>query len=202
MPILYKFSIVIGALVFWFVTQRWLGKRKPLAEREIRDYILEKTSKYNDYLHGNPKTANILLVSSSFFIDVMGIFIIYWSIMGPDIKPLISLIIVFFLRQVNQAVTELPAPKGIIWRDPKVPSLFVTYGVSNDLFFSGHTALAALGALELMKLQIPVLSFLAVLIFLYEVIVVLILRAHWTMDVFTGAVTALCTFLLVNNWNF
>ena len=26
------------------------------------------------------------------------------------------------------------------------PSLLVTYGVSNDMFFSGHTAMAVLGA--------------------------------------------------------
>ena len=37
----------------------------------------------------------------------------------------------------------------MIWRSPGVPSLLVTYGVSNDLFFSGHTALAVYGAIEL-----------------------------------------------------
>ena len=30
-----------------------------------------------------------------------------------------------------------------------VPTLLVTYGVGNDLFFSGHTALAVFGTLEL-----------------------------------------------------
>jgi hypothetical protein len=37
----------------------------------------------------------------------------------------------------------------MIWRYPGVPSLLVTYGTSNDLFFSGHTALAVYGSIEL-----------------------------------------------------
>ena len=37
----------------------------------------------------------------------------------------------------------------MIWRNPGFPSLLVTYGTASDLFFSGHTAIAVYGALEL-----------------------------------------------------
>jgi hypothetical protein len=71
----------------------------------------------------------------------------------------------------------------------KVPSLLVTYGVANDFFFSGHTALAVFGAIEVGRVRrwlIPLAAALAV----FEATTVLALRALWTMDVFTGAVTA------------
>jgi len=45
-----------------------------------------------------------------------------------------------------QATTALPAPPGMLWRDPGFPSLLVTYSVGNDFFFSGHTAFAVFGA--------------------------------------------------------
>ena len=40
----------------------------------------------------------------------------------------------------------------MIWRNPGFPSLLVTYGVSNDFFISGHTAIAVLGAIAASKL--------------------------------------------------
>ena len=57
----------------------------------------------------------------------------------------------FGLRQMCQAVSALPLPEGMIWRSPGVPSLLVTYDVANDLFFSGHTAMAVYGAIELAR---------------------------------------------------
>jgi PAP2 superfamily C-terminal len=67
----------------------------------------------------------------------------------------------------------------------------VTYGVSNDYFFSGHTAIAVLAVIEIARLGRRWLTTLGVLIALFEIATVLILRAHYTMDVFTGIVTGL-----------
>ena len=78
----------------------------------------------------------------------------------------------------------------MIWRDPGFPSLLVTYGVSNDLFFSGHTALAVLGAIEICHLAPWSLGPVVVLIALGEVMIVLVLRAHYTLDVIAGAFAA------------
>jgi uncharacterized protein involved in cysteine biosynthesis len=63
--------------------------------------------------------------------------------------------------------------------------------VANDFFFSGHTAIAVFGAIELSRFRRKWLMVMAILIVIFEVATVLILRAHYTMDVFTGAVAAL-----------
>jgi membrane-associated phospholipid phosphatase len=98
--------------------------------------------------------------------------------------------ILFILRQLCQAVSALPIPEGMIWRSPGVPSLLVTYGVANDLFFSGHTALAVFGATELGLWGGPAWAIVGGVIALFEVAAVLVLRAHFTMDVYAGAVTS------------
>ncbi len=57
--------------------------------------------------------------------------------------------VLMILRQLSQYLTALPAPEGMIWF---IPACLVPgdYGVTNDLFFSGHTALAVYGALTCM----------------------------------------------------
>jgi membrane-associated phospholipid phosphatase len=93
----------------------------------------------------------------------------------------------------------LPQPDGIIWRYPGFPSLLVTYEVANDFFFSGHTAIAVFGTVELARIGWRWLAPVAVAIALFQSAVVLVLRAHYTMDVFAGAVTALLVALLVTH---
>ena len=55
---------------------------------------------------------------------------------------------------------------------------------------SGHTALAVLGAIGICHIAPWWLGAAAVIIALGEAIIVLVLRAHWTMDVITGAFAA------------
>jgi PAP2 superfamily C-terminal len=67
----------------------------------------------------------------------------------------------------------------------------VTYGVANDYFSSGHTAIAVLAPTEMARAGRRWLTSLGVLIVVFEVLAVLVPRAHYTMDVFTGIVTGL-----------
>lgn len=68
----------------------------------------------------------------------------------------------------------------------------MTYSVSNDYFFSGHTAIAVLAVTEIARLDKRWLTALGILVAVFEIATVLVLRAHYTMDVFTGIVTGLC----------
>lgn len=104
---------------------------------------------------------------------------------------MLGLFVLYSLRQLSQYLTALPPPPGMIWYHPGVPSVFVTYGVSNDLFFSGHTAMAVFGGLHLLSYDNLWIQVLGAFLILYEIAVVLVLRAHWTMDVFAGIITAL-----------
>jgi hypothetical protein len=87
----------------------------------------------------------------------------------------------------------------MIWHHPGFPSLLVTYDVGNDFFFSGHTALAVFGAIELARSRRPLAVALGVVIAVFEIAVVILLRSHWTMDVYAAVVTAFCA-AGVANW--
>src|SRR3989442_1964775 len=95
------------------------------------------------------------------------------------------------LFRSSQGLCSLPQPDGMIWRRPGFPSLLVTYGTAGDLFFSGHTAIAVYGCVELVRLGGPVLPALGVAIASVEALTVLVLRAHYTMDVLAAIVAAL-----------
>jgi membrane-associated phospholipid phosphatase len=63
--------------------------------------------------------------------------------------------------------------------------------VANDFFFSGHTAIAVFGATQLARMKRPVFIAIGIALALFEMVAVLVLRAHYTIDIFTGAVAAL-----------
>jgi len=184
-----RVALVVVGLCLWFLTQRLLRYR-PDGTGTLGDGLHTLTAPLNSFLLANPRWADRLLIVSSLGIDVLSCFVIAYSIFGPSVRPFAGLMILFFLRQVCQALCALPPPKGMIWRYPGVPSLLVTYGTTNDLFFSGHTALAVYGSIELAHWGGPAWAVVGILIALFEMVTVLVLRAHYTMDVFAGAVTA------------
>lgn len=189
--------LVIGlGLVAWFVTQRMIAARS-LVDGAPYDYLHDVTASWNAWFHRNPKPADAILVASSLGIDAFTVFVLAYAVLGPSFMPFWGLLGLFALRQISQASVALPAPAGVIWRHPGFPSLFVTYHVGNDFFFSGHTALAVYGATQLASLQIPALTVLGIVIATLEAAVVIVLRAHWTMDVLAGLFAALAVGLLV-----
>ena len=182
-------GFVIVGLGLWFWTQRIIGRRAPKFDG-VGDQLHVLTAGLNSWLHVHPSAANATLIVSSLGIDACGIFLLGSSIFGVSLRPFIALLILFGLRQVCQLINTLPAPPGIIWRRPGAPSLLVTYDVGNDFFFSGHTAIAVLTAFELASLGPPWLAVLGIMVAIGEAAVVLILRAHYTLDIFTAVFVA------------
>ena len=182
-------GVVAGALVAWFWTQSLIA-RKSAVKDGIGDVVHDLTARWHSYFSTHESAANAALITSSIFIDLFGLSLIASAIFGPTFAPFLAVLIVFALRQVCQGLCTLPPPPGIIWRNPGFPALLVTYSVGNDFFFSGHTALAVLGAIEAARYGPPWFAAIAAVIALAEMLTVLVLRAHYTMDVVAGALAA------------
>lgn len=182
--------VVVTGLGLWFWTQGLIGKRRP-PRGTIDDGLHALTAPLNAWLQANRPWADIMLIVTSGLIDAFGIYLIVATVAGPTLRPFLGLFLLFALRQACQAIVSLPAPRGMIWHRPPVPSLLVTYGVATDLFFSGHTAIAVYGACELARLGLPALTFAAVAVATLEACTVIVLRAHYTMDVFAAVFAAL-----------
>lgn len=184
--------VVTGVvLAIWFWTQSLLGARTPPAAGGIGDALHNFTAGLNSYFAQNGSAANVLLIISSAFIDALGVFLLGSWLFGGSVRPFLGLVLLMVLRQVLQSLCSLPVPPGMIWHYPGFPSLLVTYHVATDFFFSGHTAIAVFGAIELSRFRRRWLTVASILLVLFEVAAVLVLRAHYTMDVFTGILAAL-----------
>lgn len=192
-----RIAIVTLALTGWFLSQSLIGSRI-LKSGEITDGIHEFSAPLHGYLLNNPKIADRILIVSSGFIDLFGLFLIAISIFGHTMKPFLALLILFMFRQICQALCALPVPRNMIWRHPGFPSLLVTYGTATDFFFSGHTAIAMLGAIEVARIGPWWLAVAAGIIAFLEASVVLVLRAHYTMDIFGAVVAAFCALNLAD----
>ena len=188
--LLLRLMVTGIVLALWFWSQSLIGSRTAPASG-IGDAVHNLTAGLNSYFSQNPGAANALLVVSSAFIDALGLFLLARWFVERSVRPFLGLVLLLALRQIMQAICALPAPPNMIWHYPGFPSLLVTYRVANDFFFSGHTAIAVFGALELARYHRKWLTFAAVLLVFFEVATVLILRAHYTFDVFTGIIAAL-----------
>lgn len=185
----FRSGAVVIAIFAWHRTQALIA-RKSSPSHGLGDLIHDLTAPWHRYLADHPRTTDHLLVVSSLFIDLLGLAVIALAVFGSSFAPFVAMLILFGLRQVSQAVCTLPAPPGMIWRHPGCPALLVTYEVGNDFFFSGHTAMAVLGAMELAHAGPAWLAAIAAVVALGEMATVLILRAHYTLDVIAGAAVA------------
>lgn len=188
---MFRVLTIAMGLGAWFTSQSLIAARGR-RDGAIGDAVHDWTASWHAWLQRHTGAANALLVTSSGFIDLFGIFLLGASLLGPSLRPGIALLLLFAFRQISQLLCALPTPRGMIWRRPGIPSLLVTYNVGNDFFFSGHTSIAVLGAIEIAKVAPPELAIAAAVVAALEGLTVLVLRAHYTMDVLTGAVAAFC----------
>jgi hypothetical protein len=192
-----RVALVVLGLGGWFWSQALIAKRA-FPDGRIGDLLHDLSAPLHARLLACPATANQVLIVTSGLVDLLGLFLILRAVLGPSLRPLVGLLILFALRQICQALCSLPCPEGMIWRYPGFPSLLVTYGTATDLFFSGHTAVSVYGCLELAAWGGPAFAVLGALLALTEATTVIVLRAHYTMDVFAGAVTALWVFTVAS----
>jgi len=178
------------ALVVWFYTQSLIGAR-PSPAAGIGDGLQGLTAPLNAYFLSHLNAANTLLIVSSGLIDLLAVFLLLRWLFGDSVRPFLGLFLLMVTRQIVQAFCALPTPSNMIWHYPGFPSLLVTYSVAGDFFFSGHTAIAVFAATEVARLKKRWLTALSIVAVIFEIATVLVLRPHYTMDVFTGLIVAL-----------
>lgn len=188
--LLRRIVITAIALGIWFWTQSLIAQRAAPTSG-VGDALHTLTAGLNSYFYHSPAAANALLIFSSALIDALGIFLLARWLFGPSVRPFLGLVLLLGSRQILQAICALPPPPNMIWHYPGFPSLLVTYNVGNDFFFSGHTAIAVFGGIELARLGKRWLTIMAAGIVVFEILTVLVLRAHYSMDVFTGLLAAI-----------
>lgn len=181
-------ACIVLAVAGYFTAQHFIGK-KPIPICVINDEAHNLLYGINTFLAAHIDLENVQLIVMNTILDLLTLFIIFKALWTRDIRPFFTLMIFFSLRQVLQVVQTLPIPPHTIWHYPGFPSLLQTYHISNDLYFSGHTGVSLIALLEMARFQKRWLTILGLSLFVYEIISVLSMQVHYTMDVFTAIVT-------------
>jgi len=187
----FLISLIIVGVILFYTVQYYIGK-KPLSTCGIVDALHQLTLPLNQYITSHVSVGNALLITMNSILDTLTLFILALSLITRNIRPFLILTFFFMLRQSLQILVSLPLPPFTFWHYPGFPSLLQTYGIANDLYFSGHTGVSFIAALELARFKKPWLTTLGFSIFIYEVISVIVMQVHYTMDVFTAMMTVLC----------
>lgn len=191
--LILRVIIIIISFGLFDGVERLVGSRG--VPDRIDDLMHDLFTPVNSMLQANPRLADAVLIAITGLADIAGVGLFLWSIVSRSVRPLVGLVVLYGLRQTVEVLCELPAPAGMIWRYPGFPSLLVDYSVMGDFYFSGHVALVAYAAAEIATLRRWWLTMLGVGCTLFVAVALFSLRAHYTMDVFTGVVAVLLAIL-------
>ncbi len=189
-PWYFSLLFITFGIVVYEITQHLIGTLTA-PQGMILDRLQILTAPINQYFHAHKKAADFVLITTSLWIDLSVVFFIFRTLFGYTIRPALALFLFTLYRQFLQFLVSLPIPQDIIWYDPGVPSIFVDYGSANDLYFSFHTGVSLLCALELMRFRKWWLTTIGFFFFGYLITTVICFRFHYTMDVFTGILVTL-----------
>ena len=199
------FLVVLG-LWAWFESQSAIRARSmdsvaPLEGGQgagMADRLLEWSQPWHAALAADRGAADRIIAAQATLVDGLAVVLLAAAIVGHTVRPLVAVAIAFAFRQACQLLFELPPVPGSLWRHPEgvgdSAHFLVTFQVENDLFFCGHTALAAIVAVEVwltssldgwVARSAGVLAGLGLLTFMAAS--TLALRSNWGLSVVVGA---------------
>lgn len=193
MTLITRSLTIIGGLMLWFHSQAFLASY--LTGYGNHDTIHIALTTLNDYAKNTPLFAEFLLASSGLIVDIAAISLVTLYIFGQlSTRTIMALFGIFVFRQLCQVLVALPAPDGMIWFTPNMPSVLVTYETGADFFFSGHTAITAFFTFVMWSRTTDrlkrLLNIYLIVQLIWQITCIMILRSHWTQDVITALLVA------------
>ncbi len=190
-PLDLKQRLVLVSLLFslYFVAI-WLGAvslpgyRNTTGLRDIGHYYVPSLVT----LFGERRAEYILWLGTLplelFFIGIT----LYILFTGRGARLALCLYCMYTLHWLFLHATTLPPPDHIVWNFPKG---VVTFGKPNasDFWFSGHVANAFVIALATRQSS-PLVKIVAWTLFVFEILLVLSARTHYTIDILGGMFVA------------
>lgn len=183
--------IVVGANAFTgFLLQKWhVGC--------MWDGGFHATVAINGWFAKHNDAKDTVLIISSFVIDLLLLSLLFrFMLYGISWRPVICLGMFYAFRAFIQTIFIMTYPDKEIWEYPGFPSFAVSYEMSSDFFFSGHVGVVTMLALENREADRPILMWIAIMSIFIEFCVMLFLRGHYTIDLYTGIIVGHYTWIL------
>jgi len=194
------FLIMFAGILISLFSEHLIGDKIP-PTCHIGDALQDLLSPLNIYVSSREAVGNLLIILYSIFGDAIVLILIACAIVKSSIRPVLPLLVFMVLRQAMQLLVSFPVDPGLIWHYPGIPSLFLNYDISGDFYFSAYVGINILGALELQEIfRKKWLTTLNFLIAFLIIIIDMILRAHYTTDVYTSIITAVFAYLFTQQF--
>jgi hypothetical protein len=174
---LYVSSVLLGAVVL-------PGYRNATGLRDLGHYYVPSLV----VLFGEHRAEYILWLGTLPLELFFGAIALSVLLTGRGARLALCLYSMYFLHWLFMHATTLPPPDHIVWNFPKG---IITFGKPNasDFWFSGHVANAFVIALATRESSL-ILRVLAWGLVVFEVLLVLSARTHYTIDVLGGMFVA------------
>jgi len=192
--------IMLGGIFLSLQTEHWVGD-KPSPVCLIHDALQSLLVPINAYVSAHATLADILMVVYSTLGDAVVLTLIICAIVKRSVRPVLPLLVFMILRQIMQVLVSFPVNPDLIWHYPGFPSLFANYRVSGDFYFSGYVGIVILAALEFKDIfHLKWLTICSVILVFFVVFTDLILRTHYSTDVYTSIITAVFSYLFMDQF--
>ncbi len=189
------FLIMVAGILISLLTQNLIGKVVP-PECNIQDALQTWVAPLNGFVASHENLGNLLIILYSIFGDAIVLVLIGCAIVQSSIRAIFPLLLFMVIRQTMQMLISFPIDPNLIWRDPGFYSLFLNYHISGDFYFSAYVGINILGALELHEIfKKRWLTTLNLSVTLVIIFIDLILRSHYSTDVYTSIITAVFVYL-------
>ncbi|MBX7065638.1 MAG: sphingomyelin synthase family protein [Parachlamydiales bacterium] len=194
-PIL--FLIIAAGILFSLWTEKWIGEVVP-PTCNISDALQHLLTPLNAYVASHQQVGDILIIVYSIFGDAIVLVLIGAAIVRSSVRPVLPLLVFMVLRQTMQMLISFPVDPNLIWHDPGFYSLFLNYHISGDFYFSAYVGINILGALEMHEIfRKRWLTTSIFLIAFFIILIDMILRAHYSTDVYTSIITSIFVYLFI-----
>ena len=141
----------------------------------------------------------MLMIGSGLLMDVIVVSLFCYFLCSPRKSawriPL-EFLLFYGLRFTCLFLFAMQTPKGFYWDYPGFPSLTVPYGWTNDFFYSGHIGACILCFCEFRDCSkgdrsskcMAGLTVVSIVSLIAQVMVMLVTRGHYTIDLIAGVV--------------
>lgn len=154
-----------------------------------KDYFFELTGHINVFLSENVYFKNILLIFSSFLVDLIVISTVtLWIFRWNDWIFPISVFFLYLVRAIFLSFYQQGYPDGYIFYDPGFPSVTVSYLKTNDFFYSGHVGFPVILYREYERRGFHKMKCFSLFVMIIQCLMMVFLRGHYSIDLIFGII--------------
>jgi len=168
--------------------------------------ITDNTYEYTSLFYNILRTHNNLRIFLQTFISLMLdlnilVFCYLWILRGKSWRIVMTLFIFFSIREFISHNFQIKLDEDIIWGYAGIPSLSISYHKNKTFFFSGTLGLFLIIAVELKSFHFTKLSRFSYINMVLYILLLLSLRAEYSIGIFCSLITAHYSHLLSDKYN-